>query len=220
MDHDDRPGPDLEQDEKTGKIKVVTLGPRMEEGDDHTNPSLLVRDDGRITAFYSPHSGRLRPKNRKSELYYRTTIKPADISAWSKVKTLPTNTFDGHLGYTYPNPVAMSGNRVFLTWRGGDWLPGMAVLGENKWSRARGMIYSPHPRRPYVKTAQGNKGTVLIGYNQDNPRQTPTNTYFARYIPGKGYSRPTAARSSGRVRGFHPRRAISSPPTSPQGATG
>jgi hypothetical protein len=81
----------------------------------------------------------------------------------------------------------MSGNRIFLTWRGGDWLPGMAVLSNNRWSKARGMIYSPHPRRPYVKTAQGNKGTVLIGYNQDNPRQTPTNTYFARYIPGKGY---------------------------------
>ena len=176
-----------EQDMSTGKIKIVTLGPRMEQGDDHENPSLLVRSDGRITAFYSPHSGRLRPKKRKSQLYYRTTLKPADISAWTPVKTIPTNTFDGHLGYTYPNPVQLSNNRIFLTWRGGDWLPGMAVLSNNRWSKARGMIYSPHPRRPYVKTAQGNNGTVLIGYNQDNPRQTPTNTYFARYIPGKGY---------------------------------
>jgi len=186
-----------EQDPKTGKIKIVTLGPRMEEGNDHQNPSLLVRPDGRITAFYSPHSGRLRPKKRKSQLYYRTTKKPADISKWSRVKTIPTNTFDGHLGYTYPNPVPLSRNRIFLTWRGGDWLPGMAVLSNNKWSKARGMIYSPHPRRPYVKTAAGNKGTVLISYNQDNPRQTPTNTYFARYIPGKGYFKANGKKITG-----------------------
>ncbi|MBJ7459269.1 MAG: BNR-4 repeat-containing protein, partial [Thermoleophilaceae bacterium] len=120
-----------EQNPRTGKIRTVTLGPRMEEGNDHQNPSLLVRPDGRITAFYSPHSGRLRPKKRKSQLYYRTTVKPADISEWSAVKTIPTNTFDGHLGYTYPNPVPLSGNRIFLTWRGGDWLPGMAVLSNN-----------------------------------------------------------------------------------------
>jgi hypothetical protein len=176
-----------EYDPKTTLATTKTLGPRMEVGDDHENPSLLVRPDGRITAYYSPHSGRIYPKNRKSQLYYRTTTKPADISSWSKVKTIPTNTFDGHLGYTYPNPVLMSGNRIFLAWRGGDWLPAMAVLSKNKWSKARGFIYSPHPRRPYVKTAAGNNGTVLIGYNQDNPRQTPTNTYFARYIPGKGY---------------------------------
>jgi hypothetical protein len=186
-----------EQDTTTGKVQIKTLGPRMEEGDDHENPSLLVRPDGRITAFYSPHSGRLRPKKRKSQLYYRTTVKPGDISAWSAVKTIPTNTFDGHLGYTYPNPVPLSHNRIFLTWRGGDWLPGMAVLSKNRWSKARGMIYSPHPRRPYVKTAPGNNHSVLIGYNQDNPRQTPTNTYFARYIPGKGYFKANGQKIAG-----------------------
>lgn len=176
-----------EFDPATGKTKAVTLGPRMEKGDDHENPSLLVRGDGRLMAFYSPHSGRLSPRKRKSQLYYRTTINPADISAWTPYKTIPTNTFDGHLGYTYPNPVRLSGDRIFLTWRGGDWLPGVASWNGRRWSKARGMIYSPHPRRPYVKTALGNGDSVLIGYNQDNPRQTKTNTYFARYVPGVGY---------------------------------
>lgn len=176
-----------EFDPATGKTTAKTLGPLMEKGDDHENPSLLVKSDGRIMAFYSPHSGRLSPKKRKSQLYYRTTLKPGDISQWTAYKTIPTNTFDGHLGYTYPNPVPLQQDKIFLTWRGGDWLPGVATWNGRKWSKARGMIYSPHPRRPYVKTAQGNGGSVLIGYNQDNPRQTKTNTYFARYVPGFGY---------------------------------
>lgn len=174
-------------DPATAKTKVKTLGPRLSDGDDHENPALLVKPDGRIMAFYSPHSGRTIPKKRKSQLYYRTTKKPADISSWTAYKTIPTNTFDGHLGYTYPNPVPLSGKKIFLTWRGGDWLPAIATYSGKSWSRARGMIYSPHPRRPYVKTAPGNGKSVLIGFNQDNPRQTKTNTYFMRYVPGLGY---------------------------------
>lgn len=179
------------------KVRTVTLGPRMEQGDDHENPSLLVRADGRLMAFYSPHSGRLYPRKRKSQLYYRTTINPADISKWTRYKTIPTNTFDGHLGYTYPNPVPLAGGKIFLTWRGGDWLPAVATFNGRRWSRARGMIYSPHPRRPYVKTAPGNGNSVLIGYNQDNPRQTPTNTYFARYVPGIGYFKANGQKIGG-----------------------
>jgi hypothetical protein len=174
-------------DPASGRTKVKTLGPRLSDGDDHENPSLLVKPDGRIMAFYAPHSGRLYPKRRKSQLYYRTTRRPADISSWSSFKTIPTNTFDGHLGYTYPNPVPLPGGKIFLTWRGGDWLPAVATFSGRSWSRARGMIYSPHPRRPYVKSAAGRGGSVLIGYNQDNPRQTKTNTYFMRYVPGRGY---------------------------------
>lgn len=174
-------------DPATGRTKVKTLGPRLSDGDDHEHPSLLVKPDGRIMAFYSPHSGRLYPKKRKSQLYYRTTVRPADVSRWTKYRTIPTNTFDGHLGYTYPNPVPLKKGKIFLTWRGGDWLPAVATYSGRSWSQARGMIYSRHPRRPYVKTAAGSGGSVLIGYNQDNPRQTRTNTYFMRYVPGRGY---------------------------------
>lgn len=176
-----------EFDPSSGKTKVKTLGPRLSDGDDHENPSLMARPDGRLMAFYAPHSGRTIPKRRKSQLYYRTTINPADISRWTRFRTIPTNTFDGHLGYTYPNPVPLGGDKIFLAWRGGDWLPAVATFDGRKWSKARGMIFSPHPRRPYVKTAAGNSGSVLIGYNQDNPRQTRTNTYFMRYVPGLGY---------------------------------
>ncbi len=184
-------------DPASGKTTVKTLGPRLSDGDDHENPSLLVKRDGRIMAFYSPHSGRLYPKKRKSQLYYRTTRKPADISSWTAYKTIPTNTSDGRLGYTYPNPVSLGGERIFLTWRGGNWLPAVATFNGSQWSRARGMIYSPHPRRPYVKTASGNDNSVLIGYNQDNPRQTKTNTYFMRYVAGLGYFKANGTKIGG-----------------------
>lgn len=181
-------------DPATGLTFAKTLGPRLSQGDDHENPSLLVKPDGRIMAFYSPHSGRIYPTNRKSKLYYRTTLRPADVSEWTRYKTIPTNTFDGHLGYTYPNPVPLAGKKIFLAWRGGDWLPAVATFNGRRWSRARGMIYTPHPRRPYVKTAAGNNDSVLIGYNQDNPRQTRTNTYFMRYVPGLGYYKANGRR--------------------------
>jgi hypothetical protein len=181
-------------DPASGETTVKTLGPQLSDGDDHENPSLLVRGDGRLMAFYSPHSGRLYPTRRASRLYYRTTVNPADISSWTPYRTIPTNTFDGHLGYTYPNPVPLGGGKIFLTWRGGDWLPAIATFDGARWSRARGMVYSPHPRRPYVKTAPGNSHSVLIGYNQDNPRQTRTNTYFMRYVPGYGYFRAGGAK--------------------------
>lgn len=175
-------------DPGTGRIKITTVDSRISAGDDHENPALLVRNSGRITAFYSPHSGRIYPKGRKSRLYYRTTRRPADISSWNTKRSVPTNT-RGNLGYTYPNPVALPAGKIFLAWRGGDWLPASALYKRGRWTRARGMIYSPHPRRPYVKTARDRRSNVLIAYNQDNPRQTRTNTYFIRYKPGRGYFR-------------------------------
>src|SRR3954462_4253532 len=51
--------------------------------DDHNNPSLVFRPDGRIMVFFSPHSGHFLPppSHRPSKMRYRTTRFPYSIRA-------------------------------------------------------------------------------------------------------------------------------------------
>src|SRR4051794_34698922 len=44
----------------SGRVQVRTIKRGLGR-DDHNNPSLLVRRDGRVSAFFSPHSGRVLP---------------------------------------------------------------------------------------------------------------------------------------------------------------
>ena len=82
--------------------------------DDHSDPSIMVEPDGRLTLFWSGHNG--------GHMYYRTTLKPGDISAWTAVRTLEQG-IRGPDGFTYPNPVLLpaEANRLYLFWRGADW---------------------------------------------------------------------------------------------------
>src|SRR5829696_3200671 len=90
--------------------------------DDHANPSLMIRADGRLMAFYSAHAG--------PQMYYRIASNVEDISSWGAERTVPTNTSGTH-GYTYPNPVQLSAesNRIFLFWRGGNFNPTYSTSG-------------------------------------------------------------------------------------------
>jgi BNR repeat-containing family member len=85
--------------------------------DDHNNPALLQRSDGKLQVFYSRHGG--------GQMYYR--IGEA-IDSWSPERRIPTNT-PGGWGYTYPNPLqlAAENGRIHLFWRGGDFNPAFAT---------------------------------------------------------------------------------------------
>lgn len=178
-------------DEKTGARKSIALGPRLGALDDHNNPSIVVRPDGHIVAFYSPHSGRIKRTSKPPQLYYRVSTRAGDITKWTGIRRVTTNT-PGGLGFTYPNPLELSGNRIWVAWRGGNWFPTYSVLRNNRWQQARTLIYNPSTRgkpRPYAKYAKGRGGSILVAYNENNPAQTNTNQYFARIKPGKGFYR-------------------------------
>ena len=64
----------------------------------HSSPSILVEPDQRLTVFWSAHNGK--------KMYYRSTLRPEDISAWGPLQHVPSNV-GGALGYTYPNPVLL-----------------------------------------------------------------------------------------------------------------
>src|SRR5947209_6377031 len=82
--------------------------------DDHSSPAILVEPDKRLTVFYSAHNG--------NRMYYRTTLRPEDISAWGPVQHVSSPLLGG-FGFTYPNPTILSGesNKLYLFWRGARW---------------------------------------------------------------------------------------------------
>jgi hypothetical protein len=67
-------------DHDTGQRVVTTVKARFQI-DDHANPSLLVRPDGRLMVFWSGHFG--------SAMYYRRSVNPEDISSWEPERTVP-----------------------------------------------------------------------------------------------------------------------------------
>jgi putative BNR repeat neuraminidase len=105
--------------------------------DDHSAPSVFVEPDGRLTVFWSAHNG--------SRMYFRSTLRPEDISAWGPLQHVPSNV-SGSLGYTYPDPVLLPAedHKLYLFWRGGDWSEVYATRTlDGRWSRAHELIRAP-----------------------------------------------------------------------------
>jgi len=69
-------------DHDTRVREVATLKANFQI-DDHDNPSLLVRPDGHLMAFWSAHIG--------TQMYYRRTTRPEDVTAWEPEQTVGTN---------------------------------------------------------------------------------------------------------------------------------
>lgn len=185
-------------DRRTGQQQKVVLGHLRE--DDHSDPSLLVEPDKRITAFYSGHSGK--------HMYYRTTVRPEDVSAWGPTHKLASNS-PGRFGYTYPNPVVLpsEGNRLWLFWRGGNWEPTFATRSSNgHWSSAKDLIGSPG-QRPYLKVASNGRDRIALAFTDGHPRNVQTSIYYAEYRHGELWT--ASGKSLGRpgARPIHPSHA-------------
>jgi hypothetical protein len=163
-------------DHDSGEQVVTTLKVRLQV-DDHDNPSILVRPDGRLMVFWSTHAG---PK-----MWYRRSVRPEDITAWEPERTFPTNT-PGAEGYTYPNPVQLSSerNRIYLFWRGGNFNPSFSTsINGDTWSPARTLISNP-AQRPYVKYATNGRNKIAMAWTETHPRNKRTSVYFAVYRDG------------------------------------
>ena len=164
-------------DHDTGQRAIATLKERLQI-DDHNNPSILMRPDGRLVVFWTTHAG--------PTMWWRRSARPEDVTAWEPERVFPTNTAGTH-GYTYPNPVQLSaeGNRIYLFWRGGNNNPSFSTLnsGSTSWSGARALILNPSDR-PYVKYASNGRDTIAMAYTQAHPATGGTNIYYAAYRAG------------------------------------
>ncbi|MEA2496174.1 MAG: hypothetical protein QOJ29_4085 [Thermoleophilaceae bacterium] len=143
--------------------------------DDHSNPSLTTTPDGRLLAFYSPHSGRL---TSASHMWYRQAVRPGGVVDWGRERVVPVNT-RGPLGYTYPNPVWV-GRDLYLFWRGGDWNPAFSRTRDlRSWAPARELLHGIRGQRPYIKyDAFGD--SIRFAYTPSHPDSRGTNLYFGQ----------------------------------------
>jgi PKD repeat protein len=165
-------------DHATGERVTAVLQARLNQ-DDHANPSLHVRPDGRLVVFYSRHVG--------PSMHYRVSSQPEDVTSWGPPQTVPTNT-PGIRGYTYPNPIRLEDeDATYLFWRGGNYNPTFSVQqdGETAWSPARTLITMPG-ERPYVKYDSSGGDTIHMAYTNAHPNEFPdVNIYYARVRAGK-----------------------------------
>ncbi len=162
-------------------VEHQRLGPPLSV-DDHNNPSLHVREDGRIMVFYSAHNGKA--------MYYRVSERPRSIARFSEARTIGTNT-GGPLGYTYPNPLRVDG-RLWLVFRGANWQPSYTIQGDG-WSKARTLVRGPVSRmppttylgrvgrhRPYTK--YDSDGERIHGvFTEGNLNEYPNSIYYAAF---------------------------------------
>src|SRR5689334_1300365 len=117
------------------------------QADDHADPAILVRPDGRLQVFYSAHNGSL--------MFYRVSTHPEDITSWGPVQFIPPSTPGG---YTYPNPIHLAAeHRTYLFWRAGDGSPTNSAQvfsthadGNDTWSAPQTLI-AGQDGRAYVK---------------------------------------------------------------------
>jgi BNR repeat-containing family member len=163
--------------------------------DDHGAPAILVEPDKRITVFWSGHNGHT--------MSYRTSVNPGDISSWGPVQHVISR-LPGHLGFTYPNPVLLSGegDKLYLFWRGADYSADYETRTVGgRWSSARKVIHNPG-QRPYVKVATNGRDTIAFAYTNGHPRETTTSIYYAAYRGGwlrHASGRPIARLGSGPI---------------------
>lgn len=160
---------------RTGALSAHVIG--RQAVDDHGDPSILVEPDGRLTVFWSGHNA--------PRMDYRTTLRPYDITRWGPIHHVRSQ-LTGPKGFTYPNPVILSGERdkLYLFWRGADWSQDFATRTiDGQWSPARRLIAVPH-ERPYVKAASNGTNTIALAFTNGHPRGVVTNIYYAEYRGG------------------------------------
>lgn len=150
---------------------VLRTGERV---DDHNNPSLTVRRDGRLMVFYSTE--------RRRNLVYRLSRRPEDVRAWRRPRKVPTNVKGRH-GYTYPNPVWLRDERrpLFLFWRGGSFEPTFSTsIDGTSWARARRLV-DGNGQRPYLVYDSNGRDRLDIAFSDGNPSELRTSIYYMRY---------------------------------------
>ena len=178
-----------------GRQRSTVLWPRFGR-DDHSNPALWVRPDGRIMAFWSPHSGHHYATDGTSRLYYRTSIRPYGIRSFGPLRTMAANTGNNHLGFTYPSPLYVRAtNTLWLFWRGGDWQPTYALSHDwgRTWSRPHTLLRGG--RKVYAMYAADGAGGFHVALVPDNPTVSRNAVYYLHYTGGRWH------RADGRVVG-------------------
>lgn len=147
--------------------------------DDHSNPSLLRHDDGRVSVFWSGHNG--------PAIHVRTTTRPGDVASFGPTRDL-TSFVPGDSVVTYTNPVRVPGEagRLYLFFRSGYSHQGYVTSEDDgvTWSAAREVVRNGE-MRPYVKVASDRGAGIALAFTDGHPDELRSSVRYARYEGGR-----------------------------------
>lgn len=155
--------------------------------DDHDNPILFVRNDGRVIAFYQKHG-------KEKRIRYRISSKPEDISSWQKDRTI-----EMPCGPTYIHLFQLSEekDRIYLFTRCLGWNPTVMYSddqGEN-WSKPQ-QLFAQFGARPYIKVESDYKSKMHFIFTDGHPRKEPNNNLYYMYYENGSFFRSNGEKIS------------------------
>ncbi len=164
-----------------GKVTNYVLGTaRSRQVDDHNNPSLVSRADGRLVAVYAKHGAAREFYTRISDV-----PNPARLEDWGPelVTTTPANN-------TYANAYQLSaeGNALYSFHRSINWNPSLSISknGGETWEPAVHFITAGASRsvRPYTRLVSNNTDRIDVMYTDGHPRNVENSVYHLYYKAG------------------------------------
>ncbi|MEL7834773.1 BNR-4 repeat-containing protein [Fodinibius sp. N2] len=159
------------------------------QADDHNNPSIVIRPDGKLLVFYSKHA-------TEEPILLQRSKSPEDIMEWEGPEKLDLNDDEKYNKYsdtyTYTNPIYLEDeDTLYLFWRGSDFKPNYAFSKDwgESWSRGEIAILPDREykdRRPYVKLASNGRDKIHFAFTQGHPRLEENNSiYYMAYNDGE-----------------------------------
>lgn len=164
-----------------GTTELWTSGPT--QSDDHDNPGLLVKEDGKMLAIYSRH-------NSDKFFSYRlsTSTNPITPADWGPELRMTNTT----AGVTYANPFQLSSEsgKIYDFTRNLNFNPTVltSTNGGADWSAPRVLIQNGSGSiRPYVKYASDYNQRIDFLYTDGHPRDVTNSLYHLYYQGGAFY---------------------------------
>lgn len=148
----------LWRDLDTGDTGAYPLHENLEY-DDHDDPALFIRPDGRYLAVYAKHG-------TDTKLRWRVSRNPHDPTAWHAEASL-----DVGANVTYAN-VYDAGDTTYCCSRAINWDPTLLTSPDDgqSWSVAgRFLTFDGPSHRPYPRYAQGEDGAVHLITTASHP---------------------------------------------------
>lgn len=156
-------------DLESGQSDTQILHPELQQND-HAQPALIKRTDGRYLIAYSGHFG--------PHTYYRISAEPEDPSQWQ-----PADSMNVGDRVTYTNLYHLAGtDRTYNFHRGIDWHPNVMVSDNDgdSWEYL-GRLFAEDGHRPYLRYASNGKNRIHFVTTNAHPRDF-TNSIYHGYV--------------------------------------
>jgi hypothetical protein len=148
--------------------------------DDHNNPGLLVKQDGRMLALYARHG-----TDRFFSYRYSTTTNPITTAEWSAEQSISATSN----GVTYANPYQLSAENglIYNFMRNLNFNPTVILSsdGGTNWGAPKLLIQTGTGSvRPYVKYCSDYTSRIDFLYTDGHPRDLNNSLYHLYYEAG------------------------------------